>query len=385
MNTSNSVTNIVSLLASFFSSPAFLILLLTAIAICLLWLVYKIALKIRQYAIERIVYTRSFSEEGVHAGDTLTLTEVIFNPTLIPLFYIDVGSYISTGMEIDGVTAERDEKIQYFVSRFHLMPYTKITRTHEVKCNVRNYYKLDTIEIYANKQYVYISAPAELHVYPRAINDKNSVIAQLNYLGNELTRSRYIRDPFMIAGLRNYMPGDPINSINFKASARSLRNGMRELFVNNYDFSSQMNITVYMDFDAPQFLRIETPEYIQMIEAGLSYAAAIICEAARQGGKTGFAANTKGRNGALYVYYPPTAGSVQAKEILKCLSELDYASGMSFIALFDKNINKEQYDTDICIINFYTDPELEIRIRQLKRLGRSVTVITLDRNRWNRF
>ncbi len=378
MNDSNS--SIVNLIASFFNSPTFIIILLTAATLGLAWLIYKIALKIRECAIGRIIYTRTFSEEGVHAGDTLTLTEVIYNPTLIPLFYIDVGSYISTGMEIDGVTAEQDEKIQYFVSRFHIMPYTKITRTHDIKCNVRNFYKLDTVEIYTNKQFVYISAPASLYVYPRAVDDKNSVIAQLNYLGNELTRSRYIRDPFMIAGLRNYMPGDPINSINFKASARSIRNGVRELVVNNYDFSSQMNITVYMDFDAPQFLRIETPEYTQMIEAGLSYAAAIICEAARQGGKAGFAANTKGKNGALYVYFPPTAGSVQAKEILKCLSELDYASGMSFTAFFDRNINKERYDTDICIINFYTDPELENRIRQLKRLGRGVTVITLDRH-----
>jgi uncharacterized protein (DUF58 family) len=227
---------------------------------------------------------------------------------------------------------------------------------------------------------VYISSPAELFVYPEPVNDKNSVVAQLNYLGNELSRSRYIKDPFMIAGLRNYTPGDPVNSINFKASARSIRNGTRELVVNNYDFSSQMNITVYMDFDAPQFLRIETPEYINMIEAGLSYAAAIICEAAGQGGKAGFSANTKNIDGSLSVYYPPSAGTVQAVDILKCMAELDYNSGMSFTALLDRNINKENYDTDICIINFYTDSELESRIRQLKRLGRGVTVITLDRN-----
>lgn len=378
MNGSNS--NIVDLITKFLNSPFFLGILLSIFALFIAWLIFKLAVKIRQYAIEQIVYTRAFSEEGVHAGDTLTLTEVIYNPTVIPLFFIDVGSYISTGMEIDGVTAEQDEKVQYFVSRFTLMPFTKITRTHDVKCNVRNYYKLDTVEIYTNKQFVYISAPAELYVYPRAVNDKNSIITQLNYLGNELTRSRYIKDPFMIAGLRNYMPGDPINSINFKASARSIRNGVRELVVNNYDFTSQMNITVYMDFDAPQFLRIETPEYTQMIEAGLSYAAAIISEAARQGGKTGFAANVKGKNGALCVYFPPAAGSVQAKEILKCMAELNYASGMSFTALFNQNIGKEQYDTDICIINFYTDPELENRIRQLKRLGRGVTVLTLDRH-----
>jgi uncharacterized protein (DUF58 family) len=376
----NTISTIVSWIASFINSPVFLALVITAVALVLAWLVYRISLKVRKFAIERIIYTRFFSEEGVHAGDTLTLTEVIYNPTLIPLFFIDVGSYVSTGIAIDGATAEQDEKIQYFVSRFTLMPFTKITRTHDVKCNTRNYYKLDTAEIYTNKQFVYISAPAELYVYPRALNNKNSVVAQLNYLGNELTRSRYIKDPFMIAGLRNYMPGDPINSINFKASARSIRNGVRELVVNNYDFSSQLNIAVYMDFEAPQFLKIKTPEYVSMIEAGLSYAAAIICEAAGQGGKAGFAANTKGKNGALSVYFPPAAGSVQAKEILKCMAGLDYVSGMSFTALFDRSINQEQYDTDICIINFYTDPELESRIRQLKRLGRGVTVITLERN-----
>lgn len=376
----NPISTLSRLLVSLTQSDFFQVFFIIAALLLAVWLMYKLALKIRKYAIRRIVYSRFFSEEGVHAGDTLTLTEVIYNPTVVPLFFIDVGCYISTGIEIDGVTAEQDEKVQYFVSRFHLMPFTKITRTHDVKTHTRNYYKLDEVEIYSNKRFVYISAPAELYVYPAAVSDKNSVLAQLNYLGNELARNRYIRDPFMIAGLRNYMPGDPLNSINFKASARSLRNGMRELMVNNYDFSSQMNIAVYMDFDAPQFLRIETPEYVRMIEAGLSYAAVIVTEAARQGGKIGFAANTKGKNGALSVYFPPAAGNVQAKEILKCMSELNYASGMSFAALFDQNIKKEKYDTDICIINFYTNPELESRIRQLKRLGRGVTVITLNRH-----
>lgn len=379
------VSKLGELFVSLVKSDFFQALLHIAAALVLAWLIYKLALKIRRYAIEKIAYKRFFSEEGVHAGDTLTLTEVIYNPTIVPLFFIDVGCYVSTGIEIDGVTAERDEKVQYFVSRFHLMPFTKITRTHDIKTHIRNYYRLDEVEIYTNKRFVYISAPAELYVYPAAVSDKNSVVARLNYLGNELTRSRYIKDPFMIAGLRNYMPGDPMNSINFKASARSLRNGMRELMVNNYDFSSQMNVTVYMDFDAPQFLRIETPEYVRLIEAGLSYAAAIVTEAARQGGKIGFAANTKGKNGALCVYFPPAAGSAQAKEILKCMSELNYASVMSFTALFDQNIKREKYDTDICVINFYTDPELESRIRQLKRLGRGVTVITLDRHNASRF
>lgn len=338
-----------------------------------IYILYRIILYLRKRSIEKLIYYRNFSEEGVYARDTVLLTEVIINPTFFPLFLINVGCYYSTEFEIDGVEVNINEKVQYFTSRFNILPFTKITRTHEFKCKVRNYYKLDTVEIFCNKEIMYISAPDELYVYPEPFDKE--LLPQLNLLGNEVSRNRFIKDPFCISGLRNYLPGDPINSINFKASARSLRGGVRELVVNNNDFSSQLNIMVYMDFNVPSFLKTETSQYNNLIEVGLSFSTYIIQEAIKQGGKAGFASNSRSKS----VYYSPNAGRSYMLDIFKNMASLSPSAGMSFSALLDHDIRRELYDTDFCIITFYTDAELDSRIKQLRRLGKGVTIIQLDK------
>lgn len=365
-------------LADFFSSDTFRFILLAIFVTFVIGVLYRFYIFLRKKAIEKILYSRAFSEEGVHAGDSVLLTEVIYNPTLMPLFCIDVGCYISTGLEFDGEADESKEQLQYFTSRFQLPPFSKITRIHDVRCKIRNHYVLDTIEIYCDKKYSYISSPAELFVYPEPLNTKDPVLPQLNLLGNEMAKNRYVKDPFMVAGLRNYLPGDSYHSINFKASARSVRGGVRQLMVNNNDFSSQLNIMIYMDFDAPRFLKMETPQYEKLIERGLSYSVEIMNETVLQGGKVGFAANAKAYDGSLSLHYRPFAGMVHMMGIFKSLASISPMSGSSFPALLDIDLENSQLDTDICIITFHANVELENKIRQFRRLGRGVTVITLD-------
>lgn len=366
-------------LTDFFGSAFFSFLMLILAVFGIILLIYKALAALRSRMIARIGYTRYFSETGVHAGDSVLLTEVISNPTILPLFFIEVGTYISTGLEIDGETAGTDEKLQYFTSRFHLLPFTKVTRTHEVKCKIRNHYVINTAEIYSDKKFVYISAPAELYVYPEPLNSEDRVLPQLNLLGNDLAKNRFLKDPFYIAGLRDYLPGDPFSSINFKASARAFRGGARQLVVNNNDFSAQLNVMIYMDFNVPRSFKMITAEYNRAIEAGLSYSAEILCDVALQGGKAGFACNARGYDGSMSVHHEPHAGMVHMVELFKCMSALEPYEGMSFAALLDRDIGRELYDTDICIITFHVDAEVDSRIQLLQRYGRGVTVISLDR------
>ena len=362
---------------AFFSSTVFIYITLFFLLALLLYLFYRLLLIVRTKMIERLVYTRSFSETGVHAGDTVLLTEVVYNPTFFPLLYIDVGCYVSTGLEIDGVTAQTQEGLQYFTSRFHLSPYTKITRTHRVRCGVRNHYRLDSIEIFSDKRFIYQNAPAELFVYPESLSDGGVVQPRLNALGNALSRNRFIRDPFQISGIRNYLPGDPFSSINFKASSRYIRRGIREPVVNNPDFTSQLNIMVYMNFSVPRFLAAKTEENLRLLEVGLSYSAGIITEAVRQGGKAGFAANSRGYDGVFSGRYPPAAGNMHMLDIFRSMAMLAPFEGMDFVAMLDRDINAGMLDTDICIITFHVDAELDERIRLFQRFGRGVDVILL--------
>lgn len=117
-----------------YSLQVFLVIL-SCLLLFLLILLYR---KLKFRYIEKLVYDRSFSSESVYAGGTVYLTETIYNPTLFPLLFIDVQEYIFGGLWLDGNRPEGSKTdVQEVISRFHLMPFMKIKRRHEVYCEKR--------------------------------------------------------------------------------------------------------------------------------------------------------------------------------------------------------------------------------------------------------
>ena len=87
-----------------------------------LWRLLKL---LRALAIAKISYTREFSENAVFAGDSVYMTETVYNRTLMPLFFVDIEGYLYNGLAIDGVKP-RGGDMQHFVSRVHLLPFMQI-------------------------------------------------------------------------------------------------------------------------------------------------------------------------------------------------------------------------------------------------------------------
>ena len=201
-----------------------------AVVLLILFHLNQLFLLIRRFTVDRLVYCRRFAEECVYEGDTVELIETIWNPTVFPAFLIDVESYFYSGLQIDGREAAKGE-MRYFVSRYHLMPFEKITRRIEMKCVKRGYYKLTTVSVFRCGDERSIESKAELYVYPK-IEELRENMPSAYGLGDELSRNRLIRNPFSVNGIREYRQGDPFRSINFKASARLSVGGMPHFAVN---------------------------------------------------------------------------------------------------------------------------------------------------------
>ena len=65
----------------------------TAMVALILFLLYQAFLALRRFTVDRLVYSRAFAEECVYEGDSVELVETIWNPTVFPVFLIDVESY----------------------------------------------------------------------------------------------------------------------------------------------------------------------------------------------------------------------------------------------------------------------------------------------------
>lgn len=117
--------------------------LIIAFLLFLVWLY----IKLRESMIGRLVYSRSFSETGVYEGEHVIMTETLYNPTLLPIFAVGIESYYYNGIRLKDCEFDPKKAMQYYVSRFTIMPFQQIKRSHEVLCANRGYYTLETVSI----------------------------------------------------------------------------------------------------------------------------------------------------------------------------------------------------------------------------------------------
>ena len=347
----------------------------TAMAALIVFLLYQLFLLIRRFTVDRLVYNRAFAEECVYEGDSVELVETIWNPTIFPVFLVDVESYFYSGLAIDGREAAKGE-MRYFVSRYHLMPFEKITRKIEVSCVKRGYYKLTTVSIFRCGDERSIESKTEIYVYPR-IDRLLEDVPSAYGLGDALSRNRLIRNPFSVNGIREYRQGDPFRFINFKASARLSVGAAPRFAVNRYDYCANNKYYIYQNFHLPKGEGFLYEAYEDLMETGLRISASLLVKAIEAGGICAFSANCGTIDGKKKVVFPIRGGELHKKEILRQLALTRAMDGVSFSSLLAADIATGVTNSDVFIITAYVDESISEQIAMLEYLGNTVKVIEL--------
>ncbi len=363
--------------ALLFDAPWFRYLMVGFLIALLLTVLYIIYYNLKDRMVQRLEYTREFTEEGVYETEYVYMIETITNKSWLPLFFIDVESFIYNGIQLQDVDFDPRKAMQYVTSRFHLLPYMRVKRKHEVYCAKRGFYQLETIDLYYNKKVRYISAPAELYVYPKVVPIREEMKPSSTMPGESVTTRRLFMDPFSFSGIREYRFGDPFNTVNFKATAKSGGFGSQGLKVNSRDFCSNRTIMVYLNFQTDIDDQIPTALYEPMMERGLSYTAAIIREANYMGYRAGFEANCVLVTGEQKVQFPLGAGDLHLKDILKEMSKIRTSVGVSYGSLLEAAVHQDYSDIEVVLITPYINDEIEDRIIDFQANGNHVALVKL--------
>ncbi len=365
---------------NFFTSPFFFAICALLGLLLLVWIVLKIYGSMRAARLERLVYERYFTEEGVYEGEEVELVEIIRNPGFFPMLGVDVESYIYNELDLEEYEPDGKSSMQYCISRFNLWPYMQIKRYHRITATQRGHYKLQIATIYSKKAPIPMDAPTELYVYPKAVPLGLPALAVGRMQGDFVSQRPLFTDPFSLAGIRDYRFGDPVSQINFKASARVPMTGFSAspLKVNARDYCASRRLMVYMDFHLPMGSKIDGKEYNKRAERGLSFAAALVRDAIYGGFAVGFAANCKATDGELSSRFPCESSDAQLIAIMKEMARMNPADGASFASILEADIKSSMRDTEIIIISYDTEEEVLDRITTLEQLGNSVQNIILE-------
>ena len=333
-----------------------------------------LAHSIKMRLIGRLKYKREFSVRDAVEGEEIYITEELRNPTFLPLFFIDIASYINGNLRVEG--HPRGEGMQLVISRFHVPPFSKVTRRHKVKCLRRGHYRMNSAAVlHKRKTLEYeksFSFDSDVYVFPKAEEYEERSRAQNLLRGDVRSDCMHVFDPFSVVGIRDYTYGDPFNTINFKATAKSAYLGPGCIKVNRLDHNSDRIFMIFLNFQVPA--GTDPDQYKKTMERSIAVSAYFIQKAISRGHRIGFAANCPSENGKNRILFPVSGGKSASKEMMRALASMQVSHSSSFVSLIEDAMRRDLSTAEIFIISPCMNESVENAISSLKKYN-SVEVI----------
>ncbi len=353
--------------------------LLALLGVLLLIILIMIYRHTKAACIRKLEYSRHFTDEGAHEGTNTVLVETIYNPSFFFLFGIHVESFLYSGIRPQDVVYDNSTDMHYCVSTFRIIPpFGRITRRNIICCEKRGIYDLESVEINYRKVPHTIKSEASIYVYPKAIPLSGVLMHPNSVQGDNPTNRRLIYDPFSFSGIRDYDMGDSMKMINYKATARSVQGAGYGIKVNKFDYVSNRNVLVLIDYKYSDEAQISGEDYNAIMENALRVATALICEASDSGYRVGFAANCKLPSGDMYLRFPADSGVLHYIEMLKSMAGIRASAGMSMQKLIEMYVDDFLSETEIVLFAHEVDETAAVNLERLSVMGNSVNTFILD-------
>lgn len=179
-----------------------------------------------KFAFSNLSFRYCFSQPEVNEGDIFYITEVVENKKYLPL------PAVSTILEVgEGIAFADGDKMaieQKSVFCFYTVGmYKKITRTWRVKAAMRGRFDMSGITVHVRDIFglVKISKDFECEtsvlILPAAYNIGRGLDFSNLTGGTKAVPAGYFSNPFEIRKIAPYTYSEPLNKINWKASAKT--------------------------------------------------------------------------------------------------------------------------------------------------------------------
>lgn len=335
----------------------------------------------KKWVLEKISYSRFYNTYIAFEEEEVEMIERIYNEKLLPVPWIRIESRIDENLEFQVSSEYIIKDGQYHISLFSMHPYRRITRYHRIFCKKRGAYHLNTVTLTSGDQFGFLEISREkdidiqLLVYPKLLSMDQIPFTSHSWYGDIAVRRWIGEDVFRVSGVREYINGDPLNKINWNATART-----GSFQVHKRDYMASPRLMIYLNMDITEDMW-EAVTDRDRIEKGICYAASIASYMISQGIETGFATN-----GYLVdqpddiVYLPPKIGKEHMIHILDTTARLMIARKISFNIYLERYLNSMESCTDLLLITSFISDRMNEQIKRWERQGNGVEVLWLDKS-----
>jgi uncharacterized protein (DUF58 family) len=204
-------------------------------------------------------------------------------------------------------------------------------------------------------------------VYPRASRLPDLELPRGRAPGRSTSSLRANEETILVGGLRQYVPGDPLRRVHWKATARH-----DELMVHEFDREPSGDVWLILDMDAA----VQAGEEAEATqEYGVILAASLAAHFLRQGERRAVGLVASGRNP---VVLPPGHGQDQLWRILEALALVEPAAGLPLADLIRQSGPSFGSGRTLVILTPSQDPAWGAPLLPLIARGNAPSAVLLD-------
>ncbi len=184
-----------------------------------------------KYCFHNLHYHRQLSEQKVFFGEQVTFSLTIENAKLLPLPWLELEDTLPRALTIQGQhlhSSKRNDSVK-LACLFSPGWYERVTRHYTVQCHARGVHIFGPTLLHSGDVFGFISREMRLDnqqyllVYPLIVPITSFGLPARYPFGTQRAPRRLLEDPSRVIGVRDYVYGDSLRRVNWKATARTMQ------------------------------------------------------------------------------------------------------------------------------------------------------------------
>lgn len=309
---------------------------------------------------DHVTIARQVIGTWVVAGDELAEQFTLTNRSRVPVLWAEVRDHSA----VPGYSGNRVESVGTEAQR---------RWTYAGVCERRGVFRLGPWDLRMADPFGFFEviqhypSTTTIMVYPRASYLPDLELPRGRASGRATTSQRSPAETINVGGLRDFVPGDTLRRVHWKASARHDR-----LMVREFDREPSGDLWLIVDMDAgvqAGHAAEATQEYAVVLAASLA------AQYARQGERRAVGLLISGQKPALL---PPGRGQAQLWRILQALAEAEPAPGQPLAQVLDDLARTLGSGLTLVVITPSQDPAWVGSLLGLLERGNAPAALLLD-------
>ena len=328
-----------------------------------------------RYCLTEVTYRRQFGVERLFFGEKTDLRLEVTNAKPLPLAWLRCEDDIPIALKLTP-----DERARHYlptrrvlVNLFSLSLYQRVIRRYTVTGTQRGAWRFGPVQLVCGDIFGFRSQHKEipetnlLLVYPRLYTLPELGLDARHPFGDYQSLNRLIDDPLRVSGVREYLPGDNIRHIHWKATARR-----QELQTKLFEPSASRPLAIFINIRTfnHRFEGIDPA----LREFAISAGASISRWAQMRGDAFGVFANSMMYEGRRVRILP----GAHPRQLTRVLEALAYCVGVPHTTIervLQQEADHLRHGTSIVLISATLPDSLSRALADLQRRGFAVTLL----------